>query len=110
MPIRPGATREAVNKLVGRPNYRDAAGTLEYHYFVEESAYVLWIMFLSPEGPGTWVIPVFSQGYFLVLRYDDRDVLQSARVVKEREGERELRRLQRDGVEMSGPYGPRRVR
>jgi hypothetical protein len=45
-----------------------------------------------------------------VLRYDGRDVLQSARVVKEREGERELRRLRSDGVEMSGPYGARRVR
>ena len=67
-------------------------------------------MLLSPEGPGAWVIPVFSQGYFLVLRYDDRDELQSARVVKEREGERELRRLRSDGVEMSDPYGPRRVR
>jgi hypothetical protein len=110
MPVRPGATREAVDKLVARPNYRDAAGTLEYHYFVEESAYVLWIMLLSPEGPGTWVIPVFSQGHFLVLRYDDRDVLRSARIVEEREGEGELRMLRSDGVEMSGPYGARRVR
>jgi hypothetical protein len=100
-PVRPGATRESVHRRGGEPQEADASDTWE-HYVIRETrgTAVTHYLLVPCHGGTSHQEPLSERARHVLLSYDDRGIVRSARVMEPAEFTGEVRRLRAEGTDL----------